>query len=262
MALKNSIPLTAKILIVEDAEFFACHLRQTLEEFGHQVLSTVASGEEAIKMAAAAAPDLVLMDICLEGNVDGITAAAEIYMRLNIPVVYLTAYTDEETLQRALATYPFGYLTKPLQEKELHTTINVALHRHRLEQRLRMTQSSQPDSTRMEGSSTLIHHIAPISCMDSVSEDHCPLARAQSEPIPPITLRLPPPQFPSPQFRFGQKVRTNSGVVGYISGMVFYPDLKSWNYGLYLTNADNGEVCGKIDEIWYISEELMLDSDL
>ena len=267
MVLKNSISLTAKILIVEDEEVFAWHLRHILEEFGHQVLSTVASGEEAIQMAAVAAPDLVLMDICLEGNIDGITAAAEIYKRLNIPVVYLTAYTDEETLQRALTTYPFGYLTKPIQEKELHTTINVALHRHRLEQRLGKTpQLSHLDSTCMEGSAKLAHHIVPIHFMDSVSEGRWSLTRDHMGAIPRITLRFPPPQFPPPQFHFGQKVRTQRGGIGYISGMVFYPDTESWNYGVYLVSSDSGKVCGDLyagmEEIWYVSDELTLASDL
>ena len=263
MALKNSVCLTAKILIVEDEEVFAWHLRQTLEDFGHQILSTVTSGEEAIQMAAAVAPDLVLMDICLEGNVDGIMAAAEIYSRLNIPVVYLTAYTNEETLQRALATYPFGYLTKPLQEKELHTTINVALHRHRREQRLaRSSQSSQSASLCLEGVAKISHHIVPIHSMGAVEADRWSLTRAQVGPIHPITLRFPLPQFPPPQFHFGQKVRTKSGFVGYISGMVFYPDMKSWNYGIYLANSDDGGVYGKNDEIWYVSDELMLDPSL
>ena len=268
MVLKNSISLTAKILIVEDEEVFAWHLRHILEEFGHQVLSTVASGEEAIQTAAATAPDLVLMDICLEGSIDGITAAAEIYNRLNIPVVYLTAYTDEETLQRALTTFPFGYLTKPIQEKELHTTINVALHRHRLEQRLggKTLQPSHLDSTYVEGSATWAHHIVPIHFIDSVSEGRWSLTRNQVRPIPRITLRFPSPQFPPPQFRFGQRVRTQRGFTGFISGMVFYPDTESWNYGVYLVSSDNGNDCGDVyagmEEIWYVSDELTLDSDI
>ena len=267
MALRKAISLTAKILIVEDEEVFAWHLRQTLEEFGHQVLSTVTSGEEAIQTAAAVAPDLVLMDICLAGKIDGIKAAEEIYIRLNIPVVYLTAYSDEETLQRALTTYPFGYLTKPLQEKELHTTINVALHRHRLEQRLgKMAQPSHLDSTRVEVPPALTEHIVPVHSMESVSADRWSKTRVETGPGSSIALSFPPLQFPPPQFCFGQRVRTHTGFVGYISGMVFYPDTACWNYGVYLVSSNNGkgyeDVCDGMDEIWYVSEELSLDSGI
>ncbi|MDJ0707762.1 MAG: response regulator [Leptolyngbyaceae cyanobacterium MO_188.B28] len=270
MILKNSTSLTAKILIVEDEEVFAWHLQEILEEFGHQVLSTVASGEEAIQVAAAKEPDLVLMDICLEGDVDGVTAAAEIYLGLNIPVVYLTAYTDEETLQRALATFPFGYLTKPIQEKELHTTINVALNRHRLEQRLGKTpQSGHLGSLDGEGCVTLADHVVPIHSMETRSEERwslTALTQAHLGVNSPNGLQFPPPQFPPPQFHFGQKVRTQGGFIGYISGMVFYPDTENWNYGVYLLSVGNGKVCedayAGMEEVWYVSEELSLALDV
>jgi CheY-like chemotaxis protein len=97
----------------------------------YEVPAVVASKEEAITFAATILPDLVLMDIMLQGSMDGIEAAQEIRSRFNIPVVYLTAYADSHTLQRAKITEPFGYVLKPFEEKELQTTIEIALGRHK-----------------------------------------------------------------------------------------------------------------------------------
>lgn len=81
-------------------------------------------------------PDLLLMDIKLKGDMDGIAAATQIQSRFSIPVIYLTAYADEELLQRASVTEPFGYLLKPFQSRELHTTIEMALFKHKSQQEL------------------------------------------------------------------------------------------------------------------------------
>jgi PAS domain S-box-containing protein len=97
----------------------------------------VPSGEEAIEEAERECPDLVLMDIMLEGALDGISAAAQIWNCFNIPVIYLTAYADDDTLRRASITEPHGYLLKPFEERELHTTIEMALYKHRAEEALR-----------------------------------------------------------------------------------------------------------------------------
>ena len=119
-----------KILIVEDESIIAEDISDSLISLGYRITAMVYSGEEAIEAAAKFRPDLVLMDVNLQGEIDGITAAAEIRSRFQIPVVYLTAYTDENTLRRVNATKPFGYIVKPFEEKNLHTTIQLALHRH------------------------------------------------------------------------------------------------------------------------------------
>ncbi|PSB54633.1 response regulator [Chamaesiphon polymorphus] len=121
------------ILIVEDESIVAWDIKETLEKLGHQVVDLVASGAEAIRAATNSHPELVLMDIRLAGDMDGITAGAEIYDRLNIPVVYLTAHADEHTLERATQTNPFGYIIKPFQWQTLQSTIKVAIQRHRTE---------------------------------------------------------------------------------------------------------------------------------
>ena len=119
-----------KILIVEDESIIAEDISDSLISLGYRITDIVYSGEEAIVSAAEFRPDLVLMDVNLQGEIDGITAAEEISSRFQIPVVYLTAYADEKTLRRVNATKPFGYIVKPFEEKNLHTTIQLALHRH------------------------------------------------------------------------------------------------------------------------------------
>jgi diguanylate cyclase len=119
-----------KILIVEDESIIAEDISDSLISRGYSITGIVYSGEEAIESAAQFRPDLVLMDVNLQGEIDGITAAEEIRSRFQIPVVYLTAYADENTLRRVNATKPFGYIVKPFEEKNLHTTIQIALHRH------------------------------------------------------------------------------------------------------------------------------------
>jgi PAS domain S-box-containing protein len=107
---------------------------------GHEVVAIARSAREAIQYAAAQRPDLVLMDICLQGEGDGIKSAEYIYLQLDLPVIYLTAHADERTLQRATETSPFGYLIKPFQEADLHSTIQIALRRHQLEQAIKAVQ--------------------------------------------------------------------------------------------------------------------------
>ncbi|UKO98206.1 hybrid sensor histidine kinase/response regulator [Nostoc sp. UHCC 0870] len=122
-----------RILIVEDEQLVADDLRETLEYLGYIVCDLVASGEEAIFKAEQLQPDLVLMDIRLEGEIDGIEASFEIQSRFHLPVVYLTANADRVTLERAKASHPFGYILKPFDERILGTTIEIAISRHQAE---------------------------------------------------------------------------------------------------------------------------------
>jgi signal transduction histidine kinase/DNA-binding response OmpR family regulator len=125
------------ILVVEDEQIVARDIHARLERQGYQVAGVVASGEEAVAAAGGTTPDLVLMDIMLQGAMDGIAAAELIRERHGIPVVYLTAFADERTLQRAKISEPFGYLLKPFEERELHITIQMALYKHGMECRMR-----------------------------------------------------------------------------------------------------------------------------
>ncbi|MFP6647032.1 MAG: response regulator [Candidatus Latescibacterota bacterium] len=136
--------------MVEDEGIVALDIQGKLESMGCQVPCIVSSAEEAIGAATRLHPDLVLMDIQLEGELDGIDAAEKINSDLGIPVVYLTAFFDEQTLARAKTARPFGYLLKPFEERELYTTVEIAIYRHeaelerqRLEDRLRQSQKME-----------------------------------------------------------------------------------------------------------------------
>ena len=128
---------TAKIFIVEDEAIVAESLNDQLEALGYIVTGYAPSGEEALRNIKNNLPDLVLMDIMLEGEMDGVETAQQIKELYGIPVIFLSAYSDSETLGRAKLTEPFGYLIKPYKERELHTTLEITLYKHRMEKRVR-----------------------------------------------------------------------------------------------------------------------------
>jgi two-component system, sensor histidine kinase and response regulator len=130
----------AKILIVEDERIVAADLQGRLERMGYNVLGIISSGREAVNLAAEQRPDLVLMDITLRGEMDGVAAAEEMRRLFEVTVIYLTAHSDDATLQRAKITEPFGYVLKPFDERELLKTIEMALYKNATERRLREHQ--------------------------------------------------------------------------------------------------------------------------
>lgn len=128
--------MQAKILVVEDEAITAMDIKRTLENRGFEVVSTSSRGEEAIKKAEELKPDLVLMDIILKGDMDGIEAADKIMTLFDIPVVYLTAHTDKNTFNRAKLTKPYGFITKPVNQDGLEGTIETSLYKHELDKKL------------------------------------------------------------------------------------------------------------------------------
>jgi PAS domain S-box-containing protein len=130
----------ARILIVEDESIVALDIKTRLLNLGYTVLDIASSGERAVQKAVETGPDLVLMDIKLKGEMDGIEAAEQIHARLDVPVIYLTAFADEATLQRAKVTEPFGYMLKPFEERELHTAVEMALYKSRMERKLKESE--------------------------------------------------------------------------------------------------------------------------
>jgi two-component system, response regulator PdtaR len=121
----------ARILVVEDEGVVAIDIEEGLKSQGYEVVGVAQTGEDAIAEAERKLPDLILMDIRLKGDVDGITAATCVRDRFHIPVVFLTAYADEATLSRAKIAEPYGYILKPFEEVELRAAIELALHKHR-----------------------------------------------------------------------------------------------------------------------------------
>ncbi|MGC9516592.1 MAG: histidine kinase dimerization/phosphoacceptor domain -containing protein [Methanomicrobiales archaeon] len=122
-----------KILVVEDEELVAQDIKVILEDLGYEVPALVPSGEEAMQKVEKINPDSILMDIMLEGNMDGIETAEKIQQKYDIPIVYITAYGNEDILQRAKKTEPYGYILKPFQERELQISLELALYKHETE---------------------------------------------------------------------------------------------------------------------------------
>ncbi len=131
----------AKILVVEDEVIVARTIVNQLTQLGYSVVGRASSGAAAIEQANSTQPDLVLMDVVLKGEMDGITAASQICSEHDIPVVFLTAYADESTLQRAKNTLPLGYIVKPFSPAELRVAVELALFKHQVEQELRSNQA-------------------------------------------------------------------------------------------------------------------------
>ena len=126
-----------RILIVEDDGIIASHLQHLLMTFHYSVVDIVTSVEESIQQAIGVKPDLILMDIELAGEMNGVQAAKYIREQLGTPVVYLTAYSEDALLQQAKITEPFGYLIKPVQSRELKATLEIAFHNHHLEEEVK-----------------------------------------------------------------------------------------------------------------------------
>jgi len=156
-----SARLPINLMLVEDERIVAFDLKRQLQAFGYEVGTVVASGEQAICQAATDKPDLVLMDIHLEGRMDGIEAANAIRALHQIPVVFLTAYAEDDTLRRALDSRPFGYLIKPCEGRELHATIQMALARR--EDEVAVVQSEQRLKLALDAASLGVLEWSPVS---------------------------------------------------------------------------------------------------
>ncbi len=130
-----------RIVIVEDEGIVALQIRTSLEQRGYPVAGVFATGEEALEKLGAAAPDLVLMDMKLQGRLDGIETAALLRERHDLPVVFLTAHSEDATVERAKRAEPYGYLLKPFNIQELYIAIEVAVHKHRIDREKEMLTS-------------------------------------------------------------------------------------------------------------------------
>ncbi len=128
------------ILVVEDERIVAEDIRGSLRNIGYSVSAIVSSGEEAIAQVELIRPDIILMDVVIQGEMSGIQTAEVIRSRFDIPVVYLTAYADEETLEKAKITEPYGYILKPFNDRELYSTIEMALYKHSIEKKLKESE--------------------------------------------------------------------------------------------------------------------------
>lgn len=124
------------ILVVEDESIVSKDIQHSLNKLGYNVVGAASTGEKALELARSERPDIVLMDIMLKGQMNGIETAEIIRNDMSIPVVFLTAYADESTLSKAKVTEPYGYIIKPFKEIDLHTSIEMAIYKHSKEQEI------------------------------------------------------------------------------------------------------------------------------
>jgi AmiR/NasT family two-component response regulator len=153
-ALRDEVITAIRVLIVEDEGIIATHIASRLRKSGYEVIGIAESSEDTLALVQELRPDLILMDIRIKGTSDGIETAAELHTRFDIPVIYLTAHTDQQTLDRARMTGAAGFLTKPIQQAALKAAIETAIHKHRADRAARhpsevqSTAEATPESSR------------------------------------------------------------------------------------------------------------------
>lgn len=194
---------SARLLVVEDERITAADLAQQLGQLGYTVVGTAATAEQAIALAGEFQPDLVLMDITLASAADGVSAAAAIRERFDLPVVYLTAHSDEPTLERARETTPFGYILKPFEATRVHVTIQMALYHHAAERRMREVAEWLTGAVESLGDAVLVTDLdGRVTYLNPQAEqllgwklaeaqgrplhETCPLTNAQGLPYEPL----------------------------------------------------------------------------
>ena len=161
----------ATVLIVEDEAIIAADLAGKLEKLGYEIVGTETKGEEAVEAVYRLKPDVVLMDILLKGEMDGIEAAEEIGNRINAPaVIFMTSYSDDATLERAKLTQPYGYILKPFEERALAATIKMAIYKRQLDRQqydqlewLRVTLNSIGDAVISCNADGIVYFLNPVA---------------------------------------------------------------------------------------------------
>lgn len=173
------------ILIVEDEQIIALDLQQTLEKMGYEVVATADNAFDAVALAQQLRPSVVLMDVMLKGDIDGIQAGKDIQL-LAIPVIYLTAFSDNLTIHQAAETLPYGFLTKPYRQAELEAAINVAVYKAAMEKKLKISEQWSAATLRCVGDGVVVmDQYANINYLNPVAEQLTGwlLAEAKNQPI-------------------------------------------------------------------------------
>jgi class 3 adenylate cyclase len=156
------------VLIVEDEQIISRDLSRIIKKYGYEVADVLSSGEEVLTRTLELQPNLILMDIKLNGKISGIEAAEEIKRFIDIPIIYITAYADSEIIHRAKITEPFAYIVKPFDEKSLHTSIELAIYKHNISKKLK-ERTIELEEERKK-SEILIHNILPKQIVRELRE--------------------------------------------------------------------------------------------
>lgn len=163
----------SKIMIVEDEAIICQEMEYNLENMGYDVVATADNGEAAIELAEKHKPDIILMDIRIKGDMDGIEAAEIIRSRFEIPIVFMTAYLGHERIERAKITMPFGYLLKPIQERDLKVTIEMALYVAKVDVERRKTEKKLRESQFLLQKAEQVAHVGTWKLNHSTGEAQC-----------------------------------------------------------------------------------------
>ena len=191
-----------RILIAEDESVIAIDLARTLEKLSYNVVGSSRKGKDVIKKAGELKPDLILMDILLDGKITGIQAAEEIMNSYDVPVIYLTAYADPATLEKAKLTEPFGYILKPFDERTLHTSIEMALYKHEINKKLK--ERTKELKAEKEKSDLLLQNILPVPIINELKDrgiiepreyDSVSLLFTDFEGFTKLTTSMPPEEL-------------------------------------------------------------------
>lgn len=162
----------AQVLVVEDENIVALDIKKSLIDMGYEVIGTVATGDECIRVASDHCPDLVLMDIRIKGNIDGVSTAEILKDKFDVPVIFLTAHADDETIDRAKKTSPFGYLLKPFKSAELKSVVEIAISKHQVERKIRMREKWLSTSMQAIGEAVIaVDKVGNITFMNSTAEE-------------------------------------------------------------------------------------------
>jgi class 3 adenylate cyclase/AmiR/NasT family two-component response regulator len=160
---------SCRILIAEDEAVIAIDIAKTLKKLSYNVIGSCRNGRDVIQKTIELKPDLILMDVMLDGKISGIEAAEEIMSTHDIPVIYLTAYADSATLEKAKLTDPFGYVLKPYDERTLHTSIEMAIYKHEINKKLKIR--TEELKAEKEKSDLLLQNILPIQIIKELKEN-------------------------------------------------------------------------------------------
>ncbi len=178
-----------RILVVEDESIVAQDVQNRLERLGYIVSAVTSSGEGAIQEVRKMPPDLVLMDIVLKGQMDGITAAESIHNEFCIPLIYVTAHADKKTLERAKITEPYGYVLKPFEDRELHTAVEMALYKHKMEKKLKESEQWLSTTLRSIGDGIITTDVnGLVTFMNPVAETLTGVRQKDAKSVPLKTI--------------------------------------------------------------------------